>query len=548
MADSTQGFSTESPNSRWHYLYYLLAGFNLLTISASLYVSHQITTLYTRSIDVNQEWRERLQQCAELEQLATMVNIPGNNIFISGDPAVESERLDEAFHTFNEKIIRLKQGLSLHADAAQVESLLEDLEVLDQTMVAMVNEANLIFAGFRMSQPAQAGQRMARMDQHYHQINQVLNDIQQQVGTIQQQEFAQQKHDMDTLRRYELAIATLLGVMVVSITVYGHRLARQMQISVEDREKAFKTLQKVEMSLREKTTQLEHSFSELKMMQSRLVESEKMSALGVMVAGVAHEINNPINFIHGNLKHAEEYCKDVLGLLKLYQNQGASSDPQVQRGIDAIDVSFILEDFPKLLDSMQSGTARIREIVNSLRTFSHLDKAEFKEANIHDGINSTLMILSNRLRGKPGSQPINVVKDYGILPFVDCYPGELNQVFMNILSNAIDALEEASGQQDKPTITIRTEVLQHCSVAVHILDNGPGIPVAIAAKIFDPFFTTKEVGKGTGLGLFISYKIVVENHGGRLRCCSIPGQGTEFIIEIPILQTRSTLSSIQDKN
>jgi signal transduction histidine kinase len=350
----------------------------------------------------------------------------------------------------------------------------------------------------------------------------------------------------------------MLLIMIVSVTAYGHRLAQQVQASQREREQAFQKLQLAEAFLREQTAQLEHSFNDLQAMQARLVESEKMSALGVMVAGVAHEINNPVNFIHGNLRHAQEYSQDLLDLIRLYRNQEQTQDPglafQIQQKLDEVDIDFLEKDLPKLFQSMQAGTNRIREIVKSLRNFSRLDEAEFKAANLHEGIDSTLMILHSRLKETPDFVGIRVIKDYGALPFVDCYPGQLNQVFMNILTNAIDALEDSF--QSKmlnsevnqtclsalPTITIRTEVLPHNSIAIRIADNGPGIPASIQSKIFDPFFTTKSVGKGTGLGLSISYKIVVEKHGGRLQCHSQVGQGTEFVIEIPILQPESAPS------
>lgn len=536
-ADSTQLDPDKHTNSNWHYLYYLLAGFNLFTILVSLYLNHQITTTYTHSVKVNKAWGEQLQQYEKLEQLAASVNAPGNDVFISRNIAAESERLNVAVQLFDAEITKVKQSLHLHANPVQVEPLIENLNALDEAMKTMISEANLIFSDIEKDQPQIAGQRMAYMDQTYHHINQLLNNLRHNINTIQYQELIRQQDSLNTLRYCELAIAIVLTLMIASITLYGHKLACRMQISLKEREKAFKQLKQVEASLREQTEKLEYSFAELKTMQSRLVESEKMSALGVMVAGIAHEINNPINFIHGNLRHAEEYCKDLLSLVNLYQDQHYGPDSRIQDKIDEIDVEFIQEDFPKLLDSMQSGTARIREIVKSLRTFSRLDEAEFKEANLHEGINSTLLILNNRLKGRPGFNSINVVKHYGIIPFIDCYPGQLNQVFMNVLSNAIDALEECGKQKIQPTITIHTEVLENHSVCIRISDNGSGMPESIISKIFDPFFTTKSVGKGTGLGLSISYKIVVENHRGQIRCHSILGRGTEFIIEIPILQS-----------
>ncbi|MDB9375391.1 PAS domain S-box protein [Nodularia sphaerocarpa] len=290
-----------------------------------------------------------------------------------------------------------------------------------------------------------------------------------------------------------------------------------------------------EIKLQQQTQNLENTLYELQRTQSQLIHSEKMSSLGNMVAGIAHEINNPVNFIHGNLSPASAYTQDLLRLLELYQIHFPKPPAEIQAEILDIDLEFLKEDIIKLLKSMQVGTDRIREIVLSLRNFSRLDEAEFKEVNLHDGLDSTLMILQNRLKAKPHHPEILVIKEYGDLPTIQCYPGQLNQVLMNILSNAIDAVEEYFiGEQGQ--IHIITEVINTNRVVIRIADNGGGIPQKILDKVFDPFFTTKDVGKGTGLGLSISYQIIVDKHGGNLYCNSIPGEGAEFVIEIPIRQ------------
>ncbi|PSB68177.1 hypothetical protein C7B61_02280 [filamentous cyanobacterium CCP1] len=291
--------------------------------------------------------------------------------------------------------------------------------------------------------------------------------------------------------------------------------------------------------------QLENALQELQRTQAQMIQSEKMSSLGQLVAGVAHEINNPVNFIYGNLNHANEYTQDVLNLLKLYQKHYPDPDAEILAEAETIDLEFIMEDLPKLLSSMKVGADRIQKIVWSLRTFSRMDEAAFKAVNLHEGIDSTLMILQNRLKARPERPAIEIIKEYGQLPLVECYAGQLNQVFMNILSNAIDAMEEAIGEQGAallnhsavlpPQICIRTEV-QNDRAVIHITDTGPGMPEAVRQRIFDPFFTTKPVGKGTGMGMSISYQIVTEKHGGTLQCISAPGKGTKFVIEIPIRQ------------
>lgn len=266
---------------------------------------------------------------------------------------------------------------------------------------------------------------------------------------------------------------------------------------------------------------------ELKQAQAQLIQSEKMSSLGQMVAGIAHEINNPINFIHGNLLHTNSYTQELLELIHLYQQHYPQPAPAIQAKMEEIDIEFISEDLPKILASMEMGSERISEIVLSLRNFSHLDEAEIKKVNIHEGIENTLLILKHRF-----NQKIEVVKQYNIIPLIECYPAQINQVFMNIISNAIDELLADSRLFEKQ-IFIQTRLTENNQIGVRIRDNGPGIAPEIKDKIFDPFFTTKPVGKGTGMGLAISYQ-VVEKHHGKIEVISELGQGAEFVINLPL--------------
>ncbi|MFM9267151.1 GAF domain-containing protein [Tychonema sp. BBK16] len=322
-----------------------------------------------------------------------------------------------------------------------------------------------------------------------------------------------------------------------------------------------------------KAQQLAEALAQLQNTQAQLIQTEKMSSLGQLVAGVAHEINNPVNFIYGNLSHANEYSKDLLCLVELYRQHTPNPNPEIIECEEAIEVDFLTEDLPKILDSMKVGVERIRQLVVSLRNFSRLDRAEKDRVDIHEGIESTLLIMQHRIKSTSNRATIEIIKEYGNLPQVDCYASSLNQVFMNLIGNGVDAIEmqnieggtslvrlekratgiNLSSQEvavnsenlsvtnehlipdvSYPCIRIRTQLIDEKTVGICIADNGHGIPKELISHIFNPFFTTKPVGRGTGLGLSISYQIVVEKHKGVLKCISLPGQGTEFWIEIPI--------------
>ena len=357
---------------------------------------------------------------------------------------------------------------------------------------------------------------------------------------------------------HRLASGEIRDVAVYSspITRQGKQLIYSIIHDITKRRQAEEALRQSEAREREKAQELKAALEELKATQAQLIHTEKMSSLGRMVAGVAHEINNPVGFISGNLTVAREYFQDILNLLKLYQQSYPNPLPAIQQFEAEIDLDFLVEDWPKLMDSMQVGAERIQEIVQSLKNFSRLNEAELKAVDIHQGIDNTLLLMQPRIKAVSHTGEIEVIKDYGQLPLVTCYASQLNQVFMNLINNAIDAV---ATQTSLRVITIHTSLKHNAklqptasccantiqndhsqvsnpqSVLIRISDNGPGMSKEIQQKIFDPFFTTKPVGSGTGLGLSISHQIVVEKHGGQLSCISTPGHGTEFMVEIPML-------------
>lgn len=336
----------------------------------------------------------------------------------------------------------------------------------------------------------------------------------------------------------------------------------RLKRDIVKRQRVEEALRRKEARFRTQASQLEQALRKLKQTQAQLIQTEKMSSLGQMIAGIAHEINNPVNFIYGNLFHVNRYIQDILTLMGMYRKYYPQPYREIQEVAEDIDIDFLVDDLSKIISSMQLGSERIREIVLSLRNFSRLDESEMKQVDIHDGIESTLLLLQHRLKPHGNHPLISIVKEYGDLPRIECYAGQLNQVFMNIISNAIDALEDSINHRDKifyngnwsgnlpkeklenfpnlslslkpPTIQITTEVVQGESVAIRIQDNGAGIPPDVLGRLFDPFFTTKPLGKGTGLGLSISHHLIVEKHRGRLQCFSELGKGTEFVIEVPI--------------
>ncbi|TVP60296.1 MAG: GAF domain-containing protein [Nodularia sp. (in: Bacteria)] len=331
-------------------------------------------------------------------------------------------------------------------------------------------------------------------------------------------------------------LTTQAAISLENAMLYKNLAQANQQLEEYNHTLAEKVEQRTQQ-LNEKNQSLQQALSELQSTQAQLIQSEKMSSLGQMVAGIAHEINNPINFIHGNIAYVNEYMQDLLDLIAVYQQESSHHSNLVKDKVAEIDVDFLAEDLPKILNSMKLGSSRIRNIILGLRNFSRLDESKMKPVNIHEGIDNTLMILEHRLQKTSYYPKIQVVKNYANLPHITCFASQMNQVFMNILNNAIDALEDSlinKKTTDNPIIRISTKLIDSNMLRIAIADNAYGMTAAVQQKIFDPFFTTKPIGSGTGLGLSISYQVIVDKHNGRLTCYSTLTEGSEFVIEIPI--------------
>ena len=509
-------------------------------------------------VNVAQQQQELLQnlQNAVFEARSHAARLPtvlGNSVWLQYEQDRFLWKINEAKILISEIEFFARQNPDkLATEEAELQAILkESARVIDyyaQLINLQLKEAevwnlqpNSIESAQLQMLRSSSGQEAIVLDKFAQSLNELISAVE-----IYKQQGAEALEEAEGLRNRiilgSMLISALIAVALAdktsraiaqpieTVTNVAQQVARESNFNLQVPVTTQDEIGVLAVSFNQLIQRVSEYTQELKQTQSQLIQTEKMSSLGQMVAGIAHEINNPVNFIGGNIDYANKYIQDLTDLVTLYQEYYPNPPDAILERIEDIELEFLREDLPKTLSSMKMGTDRIREIVVSMRNFSRSDDGNMKSADIHEGIDSTLVILNHRLK-----QGIQVIKQYGKLPAVECSPAQLNQVFMNVIGNAIDALEEVK-KGDKgysPTIWISTEVTADNAVTLKIRDNGPGIAASFAQQIFDPFFTTKSIGKGTGLGLAISYQIVAK-HQGKIEVNSQIGQGTEFVITLPV--------------
>lgn len=455
--------------------------------------------------------------------------------------ATGENRWEERYRLFEPQLEQALAG-AIHLAPKTYEVHAVQTNTANQTLVALENEA---FGLIRQGDKEQAlktllSEQYTTQKQIYARGMQETNNILQEGIRANLRNYSKKLERASTFSVFSLCILIVAWILILFMIDqylnYRKQAERQVHQAKFELEESNRKLQRSQIDLDKKATDLAKTVNDLQQAQLQIVQTEKMSSLGQLVAGIAHEINNPVSFIYGNLSHFKTYTQDLLYIVNLYQSHYPEPAPNIQLATDEIELAYIQEDLPKTLNAINVGTKRIIDIVASLQNFSRMDEVGRKAVNIHEGIDNTLLILQHRLQRSNATSPkIQLDKQYGELPLIECYAGTLNQVFMNLISNAIDAIEDryANDPAMEGRIVIRTEQIASDYVAVTIADNGCGIPRHIQSKICDPFFTTKPLGKGTGLGMSISYKIIVDQHQGQLNYHSSVGKGTEFIIKIP---------------
>ena len=523
----------------------------------------------------NREIASRERKFINQLQIAILYNRPAKQL---GPYLNQPEEFNDASQNFQNRLIKIKKLLNTHNDLGVnlilpgLQSLLDEYEIkvdsFYQKVVEITSKIQPLTSSSSTKKSIESRELIVALARGKEFIEFV--EFPDKLAKYSQMAQSREEEAEVNLARAEklrtqiivaslllsIPIATLLGLYISreitqplsAVTQIAQRVSIEsnfnLQAPVTTKDEVgilATTFNQMVSQINSYTQELNQTLIKLQQTQGQIVQTEKMAALGQIVAGVAHEINNPVSFVYTNLIHLEQNTQDLLNLVQLYQQEYPHPTSTIEAEIEAIDLDFLTSDIPQMLTSMNVGSKRIYKIVESLRNFAHLDEAGLKSVDIHQGIDNTILLLRKRLEDKPNYQKIIVTKNYHQLPLVECSPSQLNQVFFNVLSNAIDALDEhnrhrqvESIEQNPSMIEIVTKKIDSHWVAIEITDNGLGIPPEIHSKIFDPFFTTKPVGKGTGLGLSISHQIIVEKHHGMIMCNSVPEEGTIFIIKLPV--------------